>query len=475
MSDAAVSASQSQPAAPALPLHAWVLEGLRAGVFLRPRVAGREPAPAQLLWLALIAAAVEIALGRLEVAGSADFNLHSYLASWWGIGAMALLMWALLARDPLAADRPSGVATWFALWLMAAIPPGVAAQALSILQAQDWLPDNLDDSALFAWGVYFVLWAWTIAVALRLGWHFGLSRGRLFALAFGLVAIFGVTAWEFPDRPWLSDEPQEEEQRLVLSQEVFETQQALWQNAVDGLAPHRPGRVDVYGLVFAPDGGEDVFLRESALVTRVLEQRFDASGRVLLLVNHPTTAETLPWATPRNLQRGVEAIAQRMDREHDVLVVYLTSHGAADFQLAAANPPLDVDTISPGELRLALDNAGIRNRVIFVSACYSGGWVGPLAGDTTLVMTAADADHTSYGCGRLSDLTFFGRAVFDEQLRRTHSFEQAFAAAVPVIKQREDEAGKTDGFSNPQISVGEKIKPVLRELAQRLDALPPKP
>jgi hypothetical protein len=59
--------------------------------------------------------------------------------------------------------------------------------------------------------------------------------------------------------------------------------------------------------------------------------------------------------------------------------------------------------------------------------------------------------------------------VFDEQLRRTHSFEEAFSAAVPLIRQREIEAGKPDGFSNPQISVGEKIRPVLKELERRLD------
>ncbi|REN20658.1 hypothetical protein DSI41_03965, partial [Mycobacterium tuberculosis] len=67
-------------------------------------------------------------------------------------------------------------------------------------------------------------------------------------------------------------------------------------------------------------------------------------------------------------------------------------------------------------------------------------------------------------------LTFFGRAMFDEELRKTRSFETAFAAAVPVIKQREIDGGKEDGFSNPQISVGEKIRPVLDRLAQRLDA-----
>ena len=81
-------------------------------------------------------------------------------------------------------------------------------------------------------------------------------------------------------------------------------------------------------------------------------------------------------------------------------------------------------------------------------------------------MTAADAEHTSYGCGRLSELTFFGRAVFAEQLRETLSFEGAFKAAVPVIKQREIDAKKDDGFSNPQIAVGKNIRGVLHELAK---------
>ena len=83
-------------------------------------------------------------------------------------------------------------------------------------------------------------------------------------------------------------------------------------------------------------------------------------------------------------------------------------------------------------------------------------------------MTAADATHTSYGCGTRSELTFFGRAVFHEQLRQTHSFTDAFAKAVPVIAQREVEAGKEDGFSNPQIHVGAQIAPVLQALEQRL-------
>ena len=474
MNDSLAGQGLAAPAA-TLGTRAWLREGLRAAFLRPPRIGGARVRPRELLQVALVAILVEILLGRLEIDGPAEFSVRAWLAPWWSLGAMLALLWTLLpASSQEGAPPRPGAASWIALWLVAALPPGIVSQGLGIANARGMLPAALAESSLFAWGSYLLLWAWSIAIAVALGRAFGLQRRRLRALVAGLVVIFGVTAWQFPERPWEAPAVATEEPlRLVLTQENFEVQQSLFERARAELAPQRPGVPDVYGLVFAPFAAEDVFLKESTMVADLLAQRFDAKGRVLQLVNHVDTVESLPWATPLNLKRAIEAIAQRMDREQDLLVVYLTSHGARDFQLAAAHPPLTVETVSPGELRVALDEAGVRNRVIVISACYSGGWVGPLASDTTLVMTAADTEHTSYGCGRLSDLTYFGRAVFDEQLRRTHSFEQAFAAAFPLIRQREQEAGKPDGFSNPQISVGEGLRPLLKALESRLDAMPP--
>src|SRR5205814_3046016 len=89
------------------------------------------------------------------------------------------------------------------------------------------------------------------------------------------------------------------------------------------------------------------------------------------------------------------------------------------------------------------------------------------------VMTAAAADHPSYGCGSGSTLTFFGRAMFDEQLRHTWSFEKAHAAARSIIDQREREGGKSDGFSNPQIRVGEAVRERLLMLEAQQQLNPP--
>ena len=163
-------------------------------------------------------------------------------------------------------------------------------------------------------------------------------------------------------------------------------------------------------------------------------------------------------------------MAQRMDRDNDILFIHLTSHGGADGHLAAEFFPLTVDELTPQVLRRWLDDAHVRNRVISISACFSGSWIAPLASDDTLVMTAADADHTSYGCGSKSTLTFFGQAMYDEQLRHTWSFEQAHAASRKLIALREQEAGKTDGYSNPQIRVGSRIRERLKALEARLAA-----
>jgi hypothetical protein len=452
---------------------AWFHEGLRASLFLRPHAPAREPGPAQLLAMLVAAAAFELLVRRLAIPGAAEFSTGGWLASWWSIAVMVLLSWTLFARFPSADRGRPSVAAWYGLLVVASWPVIVLGGAWEFAWYRGGLPDAVLESWLAGWAFAVALWTWEVVLAARIAAALGLARRGVMLLAVCIAALCVVNGLQFTNaRPWYpaakqSEGPQAE--RLVLSQDLFETQQALWQKAAAGLLPQRPGLRDVYGIVFAPYGSEDVFLRESELVAGVLRDRFDAQGRVLQLVNHTSITKTLPWATPLNLRRAIEAAAGRMDREQDVLVLYLTSHGASDFKLAASHWPLEVPALTPAELRKALDDAHIRNRVIVISACYSGGWIDPLATDSSLIMTAADATHTSYGCGRRSELTYFGRALWDEQLRRTHAFQDAFAAAVPVIRQREEEARKSDGFSNPQIRVGAAIEPALAELAARLD------
>ena len=107
-----------------------------------------------------------------------------------------------------------------------------------------------------------------------------------------------------------------------------------------------------------------------------------------------------------------------MDPEEDVLFLFLTSHGTKDGRLSIAlYPSAGSRTSPPPELRKMLDDAGIRNRVIVVSSCYSGTFVDALRDDDTLVMTASAKNRNSFGCSNEADFTYFGKAYFDEALR----------------------------------------------------------
>jgi hypothetical protein len=157
-----------------------------------------------------------------------------------------------------------------------------------------------------------------------------------------------------------------------------------------------------------------------------------------------------------------------MDTDEDVLVLYITTHGSRNAVLAADLPPLQLYNIDPPTLRRLLDDAGIRNRVLIISACYSGTFIPALSGPQTLIMTASTADRPSFGCGSESDFTYFGDALFNRALKQTLSFEDGFARALPVIQAREE----AEGFepSRPQIVVGETIRERLATVEQRLSA-----
>lgn len=451
---------------------AWWREGTRSALLLRPRWHGLQPSPVLVALLVAVPFLMGLAIERLHVAGPAWFHEPALLSGWLAsLVALWVCWWLVPARGPAADGQPPGALAVFAM--MAAQAPLILLVNAAVLVP---IARGLVATG-HAQAIGFALAAWMLVAQLRLLDLSHRASGPVRAAgALLLIGSFTVHVM-VPQRVWYplpsGDARAAEPPALRLTQELVEQQSALLEERLSALQAGKPGVVDVFAITFAPFSDEDVFMRESAMVAGVMQQRFGTGGRTLQLVNNAKTASQLPWATPLNLQRAIRRIAERMARDEDVLFIHLTSHGAQNGRLAAEFGPLTVDSVTPQLLRQWLDEAGVRHRVVSVSACYSGSWIAPLAGPGTLVMTAADADHTSYGCGKLSELTFFGRAVFDEALRGTWSFEAAHAAARPVIQRREVEAGKTDGYSNPQISVGEAIRPQLARLErERREATP---
>ncbi len=470
--DTVASADAHDPIAPGA-LGRWWLQGLRSAFLLRPAWGGLQTTPNVVACLAIAPYLVSVLVERLYIDGQATFYWPALLMGWLTTAVMIWVCWWLIPQPRGAVREPATAAALFAMLCAQALTVAVVAGLIFVLTVRSGYFDSAAGGTWSGWIPWIVVIGWYAAAQLALIWRSGTRRiaHRVVATLL-LVGTMAVHAWFQPMRYWYPSAPRNAEantpEPFKLTQELLELQPQLLQAKLQALDSGRPGVVDMYAITFSPYAAEDVFQRESDLVATVMQERFGTAGRTLQLVNHASTAREWPWATPLNLQRTIQRVAQVMNRDEDVLFIHLTSHGARAGQLAAEFWPLALDTVSPQMLKRWLDEAGIRYRVISVSACYSGSWIEPLSDPGTLIMTAADADHTSYGCGSGSTLTYFGRAMFDEQLRHTWSFEKAHAAARTVIDQREREAGKRDGYSNPQIRVGELIRPRLATMeAQR--------
>jgi hypothetical protein len=247
-----------------------------------------------------------------------------------------------------------------------------------------------------------------------------------------------------------------------------ERQRVLLESALAGLAPQRQGQPDLYVVGFGGDSAEDVFRNETVYLDTLMSQRFGARGRVMTLINHQDSlsGSPRPLATLDNLRAALTGVGKAMDPDEDVLLLFMTMHGTPQHQLFVQMAPGYLDLIDPRELRAALDDAGIRNRVLVISACYSGGFVPALKSDTTLILTAAHKNRPSFGCGADSDATYFGRAWLIEALNETTDFVAAFETAKARIAERED----ADGFrpSRPQIEIGKQILPRLQAWQSQL-------
>jgi Peptidase C13 family len=241
-----------------------------------------------------------------------------------------------------------------------------------------------------------------------------------------------------------------------------ERQRVLIDSALSKLAPQRPGVPDLYVVGFGGDSNEDVFRNETVYLDTLMSERFGARGRVLTLINHSDSLirTPRPLATLENLRAALAGVGKTMDREQDVLLLFMTMHGTPQHQLFVQMAPAYFDLIDPNELRSALDDAGIRNRVLVISACYAGGFIPALKDEHSLILAAAHRNRPSFGCGPDSDATYFGRAWLIEALNETTDFVAAFDTAKVSIAKREN----AEGFrpSRPQIQIGKQILPRLQ-------------
>jgi hypothetical protein len=240
-----------------------------------------------------------------------------------------------------------------------------------------------------------------------------------------------------------------------VSQQVAQLEKAqpgLLKAEIARLAP-RKNTTNVYALGIAGWADQDVFIKELDGGLDSIASVLPIKDRIVKLINNRSTLGTAPLADPQNFAAAVHAIGEVMNKDQDVLVLFMTSHGEqTGFALQVPGKTIE---LTPQQVAAALDGEGIKNRVVIVSACFAGVFLPPLANDNTIVLTAADATHTSFGCAPERDWTYFGDALFRQSLHPGADFAKAFDHARVLIQGWE--MMDHDPPSNPQAHFGQAL------------------
>ena len=303
---------------------------------------------------------------------------------------------------------------------------------------------------------------------LRAAYGFIHVRAAFVAILLVVTAPWMLATLNLDTRLWVTDDTGDAQD----SDDATEAEALLYDQpsriaaAVDRVEPNTGKQPAVFFVGFAGDGDQNIFKREAVFAQSVIADHFGSADRSMELINDVDDRDSYPLATVSGLTDALRLLAERMNPEQDVLVLTLTSHGSRE-GLAVTNGSLPLLQLGPTELRQALDEAGIKWRVLIVSACYSGVFLEPLETDSTLIATASDSEHSSFGCADDRDLTYFGEAFFKDSIPTTPSLEAAFKKAADLIQRRE--TAEHLEHSNPQLYVG----PAIRQKLAPLEKGPP--
>lgn len=207
----------------------------------------------------------------------------------------------------------------------------------------------------------------------------------------------------------------------------------------------------VHYLGVAASNEQNVFVNEANGAASAVASKYRVASSTVIS-NNSSAADLA------GIRDAIFRVASGMDRERDILFLLVTSHGAKGRGVVLRGPGL-LQVLTPGQLRAFLSAAGVRNKVVVISACYSGQFVGALSGPTSAVITASDASHPSFGCQNNRTYTWFGEAMFSEAMPRAGDLRSAFAIAKRTVTAWERRDGQIP--SNPQMRMGPAIARML--------------
>ncbi len=425
--------------------------GLRLALFLPVRRLSFRIDLAQLLLVFVFSALVDIAGDWIRYGPDARFSSL-------GVGNELSTLGLLIAVAALIAvvRRRASLALALPVIVLASAPLIQTADAMLTFVGR-----VIDIPQFAASWLAYVVPVWFVAMIVRSVWIAFEGEGRRSLLGAIIAgAALAAPTWLapalFPSLPWWQAESSSSAEAgsgaTPVSELVQAAQQQLLDDALGALADERPGVTDLYFVGFAADAGEPALRDDVLQAQRVMDERWDTRGRSIVLANHPETLLETPFATVTHLRETLREIGAAIDTESDIVMIYIAGRGVAA-GVDVAHPPLDLLPLSPSTLRALLDDAGIKWRIVVVSACRSSAFQDVLADESTVVLTAAASDDTS--CAEREGRIALGDALFAHALGERDSFADAFEAAARTLSAKR---------GTPALSIGSAMAGVLKAL-----------
>jgi len=157
---------------------------------------------------------------------------------------------------------------------------------------------------------------------------------------------------------------------------------------------------------------------------------------------------------PATLRRVLGRIAALRSGPGDGCFIFITSHGGRGLGIYLSR---EDEMLSPKALARALAQgcAGVPT-VVVVSGCYSGSFAQlPMAASNRIVLTAARADRSSFGCAADRTYTEYDACLLGSLAHAT-SWQTVFDETKDCVSRREHQLGET--ASLPQAAFGAAVR-----------------
>lgn len=113
-----------------------------------------------------------------------------------------------------------------------------------------------------------------------------------------------------------------------MTEHALYTDQTILQQALAAVQPSDPTKIELYSLVGAGYGTEEVFRREGKFIEQLFARQYQNQATSIYLTNSQRSLTEHPLATRANIEAAIKRLAEQMDKQQDIFFLYISTHGS---------------------------------------------------------------------------------------------------------------------------------------------------